>query len=52
VIRSGLKPTERYITAGLQRARPGLPVDPETAQQAAEKPAAPADDQKPEPAEE
>jgi RND family efflux transporter MFP subunit len=30
VIRAGLKPSERYIVEGLQRARPGLPVNPET----------------------
>ncbi len=30
VIRTGLAADERYITEGLQRARPGLPVRPET----------------------
>ena len=28
MIYSGLKPDERYIINGLQRARPGLPVTP------------------------
>jgi RND family efflux transporter MFP subunit len=28
VVREGLKPDERYIVAGLQKARPGLPVHP------------------------
>jgi RND family efflux transporter MFP subunit len=31
VILSGLEPGERYITVGLQRARPGMPVTPRTA---------------------
>ncbi|NOZ20895.1 MAG: efflux RND transporter periplasmic adaptor subunit [Planctomycetes bacterium] len=30
VIKSGLRPEERYIVEGLQRARPGLPVTPKT----------------------
>ncbi len=30
VIRKGLGPDERYIVKGLQRARPGLPVTPQT----------------------
>jgi RND family efflux transporter MFP subunit len=33
VIRKGLAPDEKYIINGLQRARPGLPVQPETAGQ-------------------
>ena len=28
VVLEGLEPGERYITVGLQRARPGLPVTP------------------------
>jgi len=28
VVTDGLEPTERYIVKGLQRARPGFPVDP------------------------
>ena len=32
VIESGLGPDERYIVTGLQRARPGLPVTPRTAE--------------------
>jgi RND family efflux transporter MFP subunit len=31
LILSGLEPGERYITKGLQRARPGMPVTPKTA---------------------
>jgi RND family efflux transporter MFP subunit len=31
LILSGLEPGERYITKGLQRARPGMPVTPDTA---------------------
>jgi RND family efflux transporter MFP subunit len=31
LILSGLEPGERYITRGLQRARPGMPVTPKTA---------------------
>jgi len=31
LILSGLEPGERYITVGLQRARPGMPVTPRTA---------------------
>jgi len=31
VILSGLEPGERYITVGLQRARPGMPVAPQPA---------------------
>ena len=31
VIRSGLNADEQYIVKGMQRARPGLPVTPETA---------------------
>lgn len=31
LILSGLEPGERYITRGLQRARPGMPVTPTTA---------------------
>ncbi len=31
LIHSGLEPGERYITVGLQRARPGMPVTPKTA---------------------
>ncbi len=31
VIREGLKPGERVITAGLQRARPGITVKPQEA---------------------
>jgi len=31
LILSGLEPGERYITRGLQRARPGMPVTPRTA---------------------
>jgi RND family efflux transporter MFP subunit len=34
VIEEGLGPDERYIVTGLQRARPGLPVTPQTAQDA------------------
>jgi RND family efflux transporter MFP subunit len=34
VIAEGLAPDERYITKGLQRARPGLPVTPRTAEDA------------------
>ena len=37
VIRSGLKSNERYITEGLQQARPGLPVEPETVDASSEK---------------
>jgi RND family efflux transporter MFP subunit len=32
VIEDGLGPDERYIVSGLQRARPGLPVTPQTAE--------------------
>ena len=31
LILSGLEPGERYISKGLQRARPGMPVTPKTA---------------------
>lgn len=31
VVRKGIEPGERYIVTGLQRARPGLPVNPSTA---------------------
>ncbi|MCP4901464.1 MAG: efflux RND transporter periplasmic adaptor subunit [bacterium] len=31
VILEGLEPNEQYITSGLQRARPGMPVTPQTA---------------------
>jgi multidrug efflux pump subunit AcrA (membrane-fusion protein) len=31
VILEGLEPGERYITVGLQRARPGMPVTPKEA---------------------
>jgi RND family efflux transporter MFP subunit len=31
VILEGLEPGERFITVGLQRARPGMPVTPQTA---------------------
>jgi RND family efflux transporter MFP subunit len=31
LVLSGLEPGERYITRGLQRARPGMPVTPKTA---------------------
>ena len=31
VILSGLEPGERYISEGLQRARPGMPVTPKEA---------------------
>ncbi|MHC4590339.1 MAG: efflux RND transporter periplasmic adaptor subunit [Planctomycetota bacterium] len=34
VIEAGLGPDERYIVTGLQRARPGLPVTPKTAEDA------------------
>jgi len=34
VIEAGLGPDERYIVTGLQRARPGLPVTPRTAEDA------------------
>jgi RND family efflux transporter MFP subunit len=34
VIEEGLGPDERYIVTGLQRARPGLPVTPRTAEDA------------------
>ena len=34
VIEAGLGPDERYIVTGLQRARPGLPVTPKTAEEA------------------
>ncbi|MHC4429582.1 MAG: efflux RND transporter periplasmic adaptor subunit [Planctomycetota bacterium] len=33
VIEEGLGPDERYIVTGLQRARPGLPVTPRTAEE-------------------
>lgn len=32
VIRKGIAPEEKYIINGLQRARPGLPVDPQMAE--------------------
>ena len=32
VVLEGLEPGERYITVGLQRARPGLPVTPKDAE--------------------
>lgn len=41
VIREGIKPGERYILEGLQRARPGLPVNPQTAEEAKNETAAP-----------
>ena len=31
VVLQGLEPSERYITVGLQRARPGMPVTPKEA---------------------
>ena len=31
IVRSGITAEQQYITVGLQRARPGLPVEPETA---------------------
>jgi len=31
VVREGLEEGERYITVGLQRARPGMPVTPKSA---------------------
>lgn len=40
VIREGLKADEQYIVEGLQRARPGLPVNPQTADEAAQEIAA------------
>ncbi|MHC4964387.1 MAG: efflux RND transporter periplasmic adaptor subunit [Planctomycetota bacterium] len=36
VIEEGLGPDERYIVTGLQRARPGLPVTPKTAEETGE----------------
>ena len=40
VIEEGISSSERYITNGLQRARPGLPVTPQPAQPASPKPPA------------
>jgi RND family efflux transporter MFP subunit len=39
VIESGITPGERYITNGLQRARPGMPVTPQAAAPAPSEPA-------------
>jgi hypothetical protein len=33
VILDGLSPGERYVSKGLQRARPGMPVTPKAAEQ-------------------
>ncbi|MCG8586818.1 MAG: efflux RND transporter periplasmic adaptor subunit [Pirellulales bacterium] len=46
VIREGLKPGERYILEGLQRARPGLPVTPQTPEEAKNETAAPTSEAK------
>ena len=38
VIRKGLTAEERYVTVGLQRARPGLPVNPQMEEEPGEQP--------------
>ena len=48
VIRSGLKPNEKYIVDGLQRARPGRPVTPKMASETEPKPQAPIEVETPE----
>ena len=40
VVTAGLRPDERYITNGVQRARPGLPVTPMTGETPVASPAA------------